>query len=122
MADPFSNAFQVRDANPPGEGKPTGGAWIHHTDRCSVVVAYFPPEGGMRPHLHETHDEIITLVEGRVEFRVGDQVRMLGPGDVVTVPAKTVHAPLHTPGGCTIVSVFAPEFDPDDPDRVFVDD
>ena len=122
MGEHFSNSFQVRDQNPIKEGQSTGGAWIHHSERCSTVVAYFPPGGGMKPHFHETHDEIATVVDGEVEFLVDGEVRKLGPGDVVTIPAGTIHAPIHTEGGCTLVSVFAPWFDPENPDRVVVED
>ena len=79
------------------------------------------PGGGLEPHIHEIHDEIVTILEGSVEFRVGDDVFTATEGDVIPVPAGTVHAPIHSPDGCLMISVFAPYFDPENPDRVFVD-
>ena len=64
---------------------------------------------------------IVTILEGSVEFRVGDDVFPVIEGDVIPVPAGTVHAPVHSAEGCLMISVFAPYFDPDNPDRVFID-
>lgn len=114
------HAGLVRQENP----APDGGlllTWIRHTERSSTGVVDIAPGGGLEPHIHEIHDEIVTILEGSVEFRVGDDVFTATEGDVIPVPAGTVHAPIHSPDGCLMISVFAPYFDPENPDRVFVD-
>jgi quercetin dioxygenase-like cupin family protein len=121
MGGAFSTPESVRVENPIEAGKEMGGTWVHHSPRSSTVVAYWIPGGGMKPHYHESHDEVMTVVEGQVDFRLGDEVRSMAPGDVVSVPARVIHAPIHTEGGCLVVSVFAPWFDPDNPDRVFIE-
>jgi quercetin dioxygenase-like cupin family protein len=118
----FIHPVDVRRDNPIEEGEDAGGSWVHQSPLTSMVVAYWRPGGGMKPHYHERHDEIITVVEGEVEFRIGDEVRTLLPGDVAAVPAGTVHAPIHTKTGCMVVALFAPWFDPDDPDRIYLEE
>lgn len=118
----FTNPIAERLANPIEDGKDMGGVWVHHSPRSSTVVAYWARGGGMKPHYHETHDEVLTVIEGSIDFRLGDEVRTIGPGEVVSVPAGVVHAPIHTREGCLMVSVFAPWFDSENPDRVFIED
>jgi mannose-6-phosphate isomerase-like protein (cupin superfamily) len=122
MGGQFTKPAVVRGENPIEEGKEMGSTWVHHSPRSSTGIAYWLPGGGMKPHYHESHDEIMTVVEGSVAFRLGDEIRAMGPGEVVSVPAGIIHAPIHTEGGCLVVSVFAPWFDPENPDRIFIDD
>ena len=120
MSDPVAHAQQVRREHP----APDGGlllTWIRHTERSSTGVVDIAPGGGLKPHIHETHDEIVTVLEGSVDFRVGDTVFEATAGDVIPVAAGTVHAPIHSSGGCPLTPVFTPWFDPNAPDRVFVD-
>src|SRR5690606_25963885 len=117
---PTAHAHQVRAEHP----APDAGlllTWVQHTERSSTGIVDIKPGGGLAPHIHETHDEIITVLEGSVEFRFGDGTFLAGPGDVMAVPAGTVHGPVHSPDGCLMVSVFCPWFDPENPDRVFVE-
>lgn len=61
------------------------------------------------------------MVEGRCRFRLGDEELMASAGEVVAAPAGTVHAPILSEEGCLMLAVFAPWFDTDNPDRIFVD-
>ena len=49
--------------------------------------------GGRVPasHAHPRQQEIFTVLEGRMRFRVGWRRQIAGPGDTVTVPPGTVH-------------------------------
>jgi len=94
---------------------------IHRTERSSTVVALIQPGAGLRPHLHEHHDEIIVFLRGEATFRLGDELRQVGPNDVISVPAGTPHATLRAETECLLAAVFTPGFDLDDEDRVFVD-
>ena len=40
-------------------------------------------------HTQESHDEIVVVLEGDVEFRVCDQTRRVGPGDFIFIPRNT---------------------------------
>lgn len=95
---------------------------VHRTELSSTVFALVQPGAGLRPHLHEHHDEIIVFLRGEATFRLGDELRRVGPHDVISVPAGTPHATLRAETECLVAAVFTPGFDLDDEDRVFVDE
>ena len=65
-------------------GAETGGAYF-------AMEALVPPGGGPGPHIHTREDETFYLLEGQVEFLLGDERIVAGPGDFVNVPRGTVH-------------------------------
>jgi mannose-6-phosphate isomerase-like protein (cupin superfamily) len=90
---------------PPGEGKTfqigrmsmtfkttaTAG-WNAYT----VCEAIEPPESGAGYHRHPTYDETFIICEGHYDFRLGEKLLKLGPGDVVFVPRGTPHGFIST--------------------------
>jgi quercetin dioxygenase-like cupin family protein len=64
-----------------------------------------------RPHAHH-YEQIVYIVSGRVRFTVGDDVRELGPGDVLLVPPGVEHF-AETIGDQPVVdlSIFTPRRD-----------
>jgi len=63
-------------------------------------------------HTQGSHDEIVVIIEGDVEFRVGDETRRVGPGDLVFIPKNTIHGPIIESGQqFSALSIFAPYFD-----------
>src|SRR5512144_2859751 len=65
-------------------GAETGGAYF-------AMEAIVPPGGGPPPHIHAREDETFYVLEGRVDFRLGDERVTAGPGDFVNVPRGRVH-------------------------------
>ena len=65
-------------------GAETGGAYF-------AMEAVVPPGGGPPPHTHAREDETFYVLEGRVDFRLGDERVTAGPGDFVNVPRGRVH-------------------------------
>ena len=65
-------------------GEETGGAYF-------AMEALVPPGGGPPPHTHAREDETFFVLEGRVDFRLGDERVTAGPGDFVNVPRGRVH-------------------------------
>jgi len=69
------------------------------------------PGGGVSPHFHKGHSDSFYVLEGEVEFHVGEEVVSGTAGTYVLAPPHVVHyfwnvsaAParvlnLHTPGG-----------------------
>jgi mannose-6-phosphate isomerase-like protein (cupin superfamily) len=57
----------------------------------TVCEAIEPPESGAGYHRHLTYDETFIICEGRYDFRLGEKLLKLGPGDVVFVPRGTPH-------------------------------
>ena len=44
------------------------------------------------PHSHRDNEEIVFVLEGRLRYRVDDEVRDLGPGERMYTPRGSVHA------------------------------
>jgi mannose-6-phosphate isomerase-like protein (cupin superfamily) len=70
-------------------GEETGGAYF-------AMKALVPPGGGPPPHIHTREDETFYVVEGEIEFVLGEETVLAGPGDFVNVPRGTVHRFLNT--------------------------
>lgn len=63
-------------------------------------------------HTQPDHDELLVIIDGNVNFRVGDEVRQVQDGDLVFIPKGTLHGPELEPGqNFSSLSVFAPLFD-----------
>jgi mannose-6-phosphate isomerase-like protein (cupin superfamily) len=60
--------------------------------RFSLMERTLPPAGRMPPaHRHVGNDEAYFVLDGAVEFRVGDEVLEGSSGTFVLVPAGEVH-------------------------------
>lgn len=69
-------------------------------------------EPGDALHTQQSHEEIVVVLEGDVDFRVGAETRRVGPGDFIFIPRDTVHGPIIEAGQrFAALSVFAPFFD-----------
>jgi quercetin dioxygenase-like cupin family protein len=56
-----------------------------------MVVQFTIDQGAeVPPHTHP-HEQIGHVVSGRMRFRIGDEVRELGPGDGYSVPGGVTH-------------------------------
>lgn len=42
-------------------------------------------------HVHDNAEEVLYLIEGELDHRVGDATYRLGPGDCIRVPAGVAH-------------------------------
>jgi mannose-6-phosphate isomerase-like protein (cupin superfamily) len=51
-----------------------------------------PSQGGPRPHRHHTNEELFYVLEGELEFLIGERAVLIGTGSVAFVPPETVHA------------------------------
>lgn len=61
-------------------------------EKLLLVRAHLKP-GYCHPfHCHPHREEIIHVSEGRAEQWVGEEYRILGPGEVAIIPPGTVHA------------------------------
>jgi quercetin dioxygenase-like cupin family protein len=57
-----------------------------------IMIVQFTIDAGAEvpPHTHP-HEQVGHVVAGRMQFRIGDEVRELGPGDGYSVPGGVVH-------------------------------
>lgn len=65
-------------------GEESGGAYF-------AMEALVPPGGGPPPHIHTREDETFYVLEGEIEFLLGEELISAGRGHFVSVPRGTVH-------------------------------
>ncbi|NJN79291.1 MAG: cupin domain-containing protein [Anaerolineales bacterium] len=56
----------------------------------------FDPESGNGLHVHQYEDEVVYVLEGAIEIRLGEQTLQVFTGGVAHLPKKIPHA-LHNP-------------------------
>ena len=67
---------------------------------------------GSKLHTQPAHDEIVIVIDGEAEFRVGKEVHRIGPGDFVFIPRNTLHGRVRTiTESMSALSVYSPFFD-----------
>ncbi len=49
------------------------------------------PPGQVWPDFTHPTDEFVVVAQGHVEITVGDETAVCAPGDLVSIPANTVH-------------------------------
>ena len=54
------------------------------------VVTYQLGEGPP-PHFHPNEEQFILMLEGRMNMLLGEETRVIGPGDLVHIPRNTRH-------------------------------
>jgi quercetin dioxygenase-like cupin family protein len=96
----------------PGQGERAGVTAIKAArPELSLLEFELQPGGGVSPHFHKSHSDSFYVLEGEVEFHVGDEVVSGTVGTYVLAPPNVVHhfrnvgdeparlLNLHTPGG-----------------------
>ncbi len=68
---------------------------LAHRNSCirnqTLAEARLPSGRSTTPHRHIKTEEIYYILEGRASMRVGNEVRAVGPGDAVAIPAGESH-------------------------------
>lgn len=65
---------------------------VLNSDRATLLrVEHHGPAMHER-HAHDESEQISVLLEGQMEFTVGEETRIVRPGDVVIVPPGIPHA------------------------------
>ena len=84
MDDADRALFRRRRArrNEHGQGRPA---------ELSLIEFEIKPGGGVEPHFHKGHSDSFFVLEGEVEFHVGDEVVHGSPGTYVLAPPGVVH-------------------------------
>lgn len=72
--------------------------------------------GAEKPHVHQRHDVVVTLLTGRVRMHLSDQIFEMQPGDIATIPHGAPHwaENLIKGGASTAYAVFTPPYDGQD--------
>ncbi|GAC1409662.1 MAG: hypothetical protein NVSMB57_02530 [Actinomycetota bacterium] len=94
--------------------------YIGHGRQSSVFIFQGHP-GPFRKHVHLTHDEIGYVLAGTGTVTVGEVTRPVSVGDVWIIPSNTPHW-AEFGDECRVLFISSPIDDPNNQDRVWVDD
>ncbi|MEV0352326.1 cupin domain-containing protein [Nonomuraea sp. NPDC050680] len=90
---------------PAGEGRPIPGDGLlipnllgkvtadHGSGSIAVMEGTAEPGFGPPLHIHHSSEELFYVLQGQMDFQIGDQRVSATPGTLVMVPRETVHAP-----------------------------
>jgi quercetin dioxygenase-like cupin family protein len=95
--------------------------YIGHGRQSSVFV-FQGHRGPFRKHVHVTHDEIGIVLNGSGKVTIGEESREVRPGDVWVIPANTPHGGEFGDEPVEVLFVSSPIDDPENPDRVWLDE
>ena len=76
-------------------------------ERVLVNFVHFEPNTEAPMHTHE-EEQVVVVLEGKIEFDVAGEVRTLGPGEVIHAPPHVPHAARTHESSCDEMDVFAP--------------
>ncbi|MDQ3168224.1 MAG: cupin domain-containing protein [Chloroflexota bacterium] len=68
---------------------------------------WLEPGSVVMAHAHP-HEQISIVLEGELEFTLGDETRTVGAGEVVVIRGGTSHAVIAGPAGASVIDVFSP--------------
>jgi quercetin dioxygenase-like cupin family protein len=90
---PFADAVLTR----PEDAERLAFEWSDHRVLCdlpqltAIDMSFRPGFEGVDPHTHPDHADAFYVLEGLIEFRVGDEPRAAGPGTFLAAPPGAVH-------------------------------
>ena len=98
------------EQNPVGPQENIKSILIHHTDNESMHLVQI--RFREKPHIHKTHDLIITLKRGMGILHIGSQVIPMFEGDTAFIPRNTVHYFENSGEGVAAgIGIFVPAYD-----------
>lgn len=65
---------------------------LTEAEQLVLCRVYMPPGEGHQFHRHPALEEIIYVVSGTAEQWVGEERRLLGPGEMAHIPKDLIHA------------------------------
>ena len=81
---------------------------LSHSENLMMVEVRFAKGGIGAMHLHTDHEQISYIVKGSLEVTVGDEVKVLRPGDSFYAPKHTLHGVVALEEDSVIIDVFTP--------------
>lgn len=89
-------------ANPKQQIKATAGEFM----KAGIVTK---PEGVGPPlHMHPNEEQFTLILEGELHYVLGDEERIVGPGDLIHIPRFTNHRSRSINGSATFFTVKSP--------------
>lgn len=88
----FQNLDQIAESleiDPSTSGDPIKRTFVIDGEHLTANVAIVPDTGNSL-HTQKGHDEVLVIIDGGVEFRVGSEVKEVQRGDLVFIPRDTL--------------------------------
>jgi quercetin dioxygenase-like cupin family protein len=76
-------------------------------ERLTLGVVELDANAFVPEHRHD-HEQLGMVLQGSVEFRVGEEKRQLGAGGTWRIPSNVPHEVQVGPEGAVVIDVFAP--------------
>ena len=76
-------------------------------ERLTFGVVELDADALVPEHRHD-HEQLGMVLQGSLEFRVGEEMRQLGPGGTWRIPSNVPHEVKVGPEGAVVIDVFAP--------------
>lgn len=118
----FQNLDQIVEAleiDPSTKDHPIKRTFIVDGDHLTANVGIVRDSGNAL-HTQTDHDELLVIIDGDVNFRVGEEIKEVTRGDLVFIPRDTLHGPILEEGqSFSALSIFAPKFDRSKPNIVW---
>lgn len=76
-------------------------------DRMMLSLVEFQPGAVVEAHSHP-HEQVGMVLAGRARFIVGDEERVLGPGDMYRIPGHVEHRVVALDEGLQALDIFHP--------------
>jgi quercetin dioxygenase-like cupin family protein len=116
MTDSMTQALVVSAESAEVVGLPAGGAFTLLADASDTAGALGanrltlgPDHDGAKPHYHALSTEVFYVVDGELDFLLGEKVTTVVKGGLVVVPPGLPHAFGAAPGtGADLLSVLTP--------------
>jgi quercetin dioxygenase-like cupin family protein len=74
------------------------------------MIVWWSIGAGVHVEPHSPNEQIVWMLKGKMEFRLGSEQRVCGPGDVVVIPGGTEHEG-RFPEDTEVIDFFAPPRD-----------
>lgn len=79
---------------------------LHHSDQLTCGRIYLQAGVELPEHFH-VHEQWTHVLEGKLEFRIGQEITILTPGMCACIPSNTPHAG-RAITDCIALDVFSP--------------
>jgi len=72
------------------------------------MIVWWEMKAGAHAGAHShANEQLVWMLKGRMELRIGEEKRMMGPGDVAVIPAGVNHEATF-PEATEVVDIFSP--------------
>lgn len=82
--------------------------YIYTGENIQIVEYHFPPHKQFPVHKHDIHEQIGYLVSGKMGFKIGEEEKVLQPGDYYHAPIGILHCAWTFDEPSVLIDIFSP--------------